>query len=160
MFDLSDRPRAWIEIAWPAIKPGEEDGLAVEFEQKIELFVEILDRDEMKKLFPRLMGDDETPEPSEIEVVMRLASDWRQSGSKKKILDKGREVPFTRKNVEKLIKVPMFGPSFTAAYLAAVGGKVKLREGNSASSPSGGRADAEQAGTGTTSSVETANDSG
>lgn len=160
LFDLSDRPMAWIEVAWPGIVAGEEDGFAQEIEHKIELFVEIVERDELKRLFPRLMGDNEAPLVSEIDIVMRLASDWRQAGSKRKILDKGKEVPFTKKHVEKLIKKPMFGPSFTTCYMAAVGGKVRVREGNSGGLQSGGQAGEAQAATTTTSSVGSASDSG
>lgn len=141
LFDLADRPRAWIEVAWPAVMPDEGGGLAKEGEHKIELLVEIVDRDELARLFPQIIGDGTGASPTEVEIVTRLVSDWRQAGSQRKILDKGREVPFNKANAAKLIRVPMFGAAFTVAYIAAVGGKMKLREGNSSGLPGGGQAD-------------------
>lgn len=160
MFDIADRPRAWIEVVWPGIAAREIDGRAIEVENKIELFCEIVDRPDLKRLFPRLLGDEDAPLPDELDLFCELASDWRQAGgSQRKVLNNGKEVPFNRKNAALLLEKPMFGPAFTAAYMAAVGGRVRLREGNSESSPSGGRAGEEQAATTTTSSPATASGS-
>lgn len=159
MFDLADRPRAWIEVAWPGIKPGEDDALAEPVEHKIEMFVEIVDRDVMTELFPRMMGNEELPPPDELTIVTRIATDWRQVGSKKKLLNAGKEIPFNKKNAALLVKVPMFGPAFTSAYINACGGQVKLREGNSESLPSGGQAGEVTAAPGKTSSSGTVSDS-
>jgi hypothetical protein len=154
LFDLADRPRAWIEVSWPGLAPGDDDGLAQEIEHKIELKVEIVDRPEFKRLFPRMIGDEVSPEVDELDILMRLVSDWRQAGSKKKVLNKGKEVPFNRANCALLLRTPMFGNAFTTAYVGAVGGKAKLREGNSDGLQPGGQAVDGKAGTTTTPSPE------
>lgn len=134
MFDLSERPTVWIPVEWTQLKPGENDGLAVESKVEIEILIELLDRDELIKLFGPDFGIDpeEGDEPTEkkskfeqqVDRFMAVVSDWR------KFKNKGENVTFGRDMAEKILKVPGFAPAFVTAYLSACGGKADIRKGN------------------------------
>lgn len=136
MFDLTDRPLHWIVVKWPGLSQDDTDDRLTSqpVEHAIELRVEIVDRAEAKDLFPAVF-DIGLPQPEEIVVFKRVVKDWR------KVVSKGVPVKMTEANIRKLLEVPMFGASFTAAYISALGGRVEIREKNSGGSPSNGQAD-------------------
>lgn len=145
MFDLTDAPRLWINVKWPGLIPGPDEGLAVETEHEVELEVEIVDRDELLILFPLRPERANTPEEEAV-IFKRLCSAWR------KFKIAGQTAEFSDENIKKLCKVPMFATGFELAYMAAWQGRGVAREKNSEGSPSIGRAGTLQGAKGTTSS--------
>lgn len=163
MFDILDRPLHWIPVKWPGLSQGEdENALSTPVEHEIELRVELVDREEAKALFPVLFYDGPRPNewdvegiaeftakmdelrksaPAELELFKRLVKGWR------KIKAGGRVPDFNDDNIGLLLKVPLFAPSFTEAYLDALRGRTAVREKNSESSPNNGRADEARAAT-------------
>jgi len=160
LFDILDRPLHWITVKWPGLSQqgGDENALSVPVEHEVELRVELVDRDEVQDIFPKMFrGEDATvmdptvlakadeliaADPSlardsaiEIAAFLRITKGWR------KIKAGGRVPEFNVENVRLLLKVPMFGPAFTGAYVAALGGKAAIREGNLSDSPANGPAD-------------------
>lgn len=137
MFDLTDRPLHWITVEWPGLAPDETDveGLSVPTKHKIEIRVELVDRAELKTMFPAIIGENPDAEPpSDFDLFKRVVRAWR------KIVSGGQPVPFSDDNIRKLLSVPSFCPHFGAAYISAVGGAVEVREKNSPTPPSDGRA--------------------
>ncbi|MBA2718523.1 MAG: hypothetical protein H0U52_04640 [Chloroflexi bacterium] len=146
MFDLLDRPLHWITVKWPGLAQGEnESELSQPAEHKVELRVELLDREEVQRYFPAAFDLPDDP-PAELETFKRVVKEWR------KVVSGGRAVPMNDENIAILLKAPMLGAAFTEAYLKAIGGRVEVREKNSQGSPSNGRADDQQAPTRTNSS--------
>lgn len=150
MFDLSDRPLVWIPVKWAALKPGTgTKKLATEGEHLIEVEVELLERDDVVKVFNDYMSDelvalaernsdeaetrgDEiaakleglTGRTLEVNRFLSLVRSWR------KVVDQGQAVELNEKNVRKLMQSPGFATAFEAAYLAGIAGKLKTRSGN------------------------------
>ncbi len=153
MYDILDCQLHWIPVVFPVLRKveGDDDALSVMGEAEIEVRVELVDREEAVELFPRMFDRDTDKEPKlgEVDLFERLVKDWRG------IKAGGNPFPLNRDNVAKLLKVPMFTHSFADAYVAALAGRVAVREGNSGGLPSGGQADAPKA-VPTTSSSETA----
>ncbi len=142
MFDLSAKPVVWIPIYWPGLVPGDGEGeVAKMVEHRIDVQVEILDRDELETNFVFRANDDGhliddndkvrtdaegkplTP-PSDYDAFKRVARDWRR------VQNAGTSVPFTDDNIRLILKLPNFPTAFGAAYLKAVAGKVEIREKN------------------------------
>lgn len=160
MFDLLDRPLHWIPVKWPAlIVPENADDVSTPGEYEIDLRVELLDRPEaiwrFHALFdpgPELLKEVEeqfgdTP-PDAFDTFKRVVQAWR------KIKANGRKVEMTDENIKLLLKTPMFEAAFAVAYVMALGGQSKVREGNSSGLPSGGQEDSAKPAT--TISKETA----
>ena len=149
MFDLLDRPLHWLPFKWPGLAPDpeNENALSKPVEHEIELRVELVTKDELVELFPRMFGDEDKPVLPELEIFKRIVKGWR------KIKHGGRVPEFSDENISLLLQAPMFSASFATTYVAAVGGKVDIREGNSDGSPSGGRADDPKTATTTSSSA-------
>lgn len=140
MFDFADKPLVWIPVRWRGLKAN-GDNVAESSEHEIEMLVEIVDRATLRELFPT--KGDESPEDVEVDlddkelkILQAIAHDWRG------VRDGNSPVPFNEENIRRMLKVPMFGNGFEKCYIDAWTGRVELREKNSASSPSGGRADA------------------
>lgn len=142
MFDLSAKPVVWIPIYWPGLAPSDQDGeVAKMVEHRIDVQVEILDRDELGETFVFITNDEgqlvdsegkvkidgdgkpRTP-PNDYEAFKRVARDWR------KVVSGGVSVPFTDENIRAILKLPAFPQAFGAAYLNAIAGKVEIREKN------------------------------
>lgn len=136
MFDLADKPVVWIPVTWDVLFQPDGDGeVAKTKQQSIDLLVEIVDRQELRKLFSGMRPDDDTtvyPDIPEIERFTRIVSDWRKVVSNKKPL------PFNPENAEKLLNVAGFNTAFVTAYMMALSGAVETREGNSEPSGSNG----------------------
>jgi hypothetical protein len=134
MFDLLDKPLHWIPVRWDSLLPPEKEGeLSRMGQHEIELRVEIVDRDEAKRLFPTLFGENGDNAPSGFDVFKQVVHDWR------KLSANGQAVPLTDDNIRKLLNVPCFEAGFGVAYVTALAGQSETRSGNSAASPSGGR---------------------
>ncbi|MBA3668430.1 MAG: hypothetical protein H0W65_12050 [Sphingomonas sp.] len=147
MFDLLDRPLHWITIKWPGLRQGEnESELSQPADHEVELRVELLDREEVKRFFPAAFDLPDKDAPGELEIFKRVVKEWR------KVVSNGRPVTMNDENMGLLLKAPMFGAAFTERYLSALGGRVEIREKNSQGSPSNGRADDPQTPTKTNSS--------
>lgn len=130
-FDLLESPLLWIPVVWPTLIPGENDGIAVVSESRIDVLVEVVDREELQRIFFPEEGE---PEISDLDGFKRIARDWR------KLVAGTSPVPFTDENMKKLLAVPSFPSAMQTAYLKACNGKVEVREGNSEGSPPVGRA--------------------
>lgn len=130
-FDLTDAPLLWVPVTWPMLKPGPDDGIAIVEEARIDVLVEIVDRDELKAIF---YAEDGAEQMSDFDGFKRIVRDWR------KVMDGNSPVPFTDENIEKILRVPSFPNALQTAYLKACNGSVAVREGNSESSPPVGRA--------------------
>lgn len=137
MFDLTERPLHWITVEWPGLSQDEADadGLSVPTKHMVELRVELVDREELKDLFPAIFAPDENRASlEEVVIFKRVVKAWR------KIVSGGVPVKFSEPNIKKLLSVPMFAGAFTGAYVTAVAGMVETREKNSQTPPSSGRA--------------------
>lgn len=146
MFDLTDRPLHWISVKWPGLAQDDDANLTSQpTEHEVELRVELVDREEAKDLFPAVFDLDDRQQPEEMVVFKRIVKDWR------KVVARGAVVKMTEANIGKMLRVPMFGAAFTNAYIAALGGRVEVREKNSNGSPSNGRAAGQKAATKATS---------
>lgn len=135
MFDVLDRPKVWIPIYWPGLAPSDVEGeVAKVVEHRIDVLVELLDREPLIELFeldepgvnrpataPRTAAQERQRER---DVFTRLVSDWRR------VFSGGKPVPFNPENVDKMLKINNFPTAFTTAYLQACGGKVETRAGN------------------------------
>src|SRR5215213_11233961 len=142
MFDLLDRPLHWIPVRWKSLLTStKKSGLSTAGEHEIELQVELVDRDEARKMFPVLFGDEETEPPEGFDVFKRVVKDWR------KIKAGGKAVELSDENIRALLNVPCFEAGFAIAYVTALAGQAEVREGNSSGSPSGGREDTGKAAT-------------
>jgi hypothetical protein len=143
MFDLSDRPLVWIPIKWTALKRPDDDpaGLAIEAEFTFDCEVEVLDRDELVKLFGDDLGlereagearagdqagDNPPPTKRELEVArfLKVVKAWR------KVKDGGRDLELNAENVGRVLARPAVVSAFETAYLAACAGKADIRRGN------------------------------
>lgn len=150
MFDLSDRPLVWIPITWKVLRPPErkakdkgDEGVAVEVDVTIDVNIEILDREELTKLFgddigmereegEHRLGDDpedgDTPALTRRQLetarFMRVVKGWR------KFNNQGAPVPFSDENATKLLAVPGFISAFETSYLAACAGRADIRRKN------------------------------
>jgi len=140
MFDLLDRPLVWIPVKFRGLKQEDESGLAVSVEYEVEVQVEIVDRDEFRRLFQPEEG---TPKLDEMAIATRVVHGWR------KVRAGGRPLDFNSDNLAKMLRVPNFALALELAYLEAFQGKAKVREGNSEGSQPGGRADEQATGTST-----------
>lgn len=130
MFDLVDRPSVWIAVKWPGLIRGpDEDGLAVSTEFEIEIEIDLVDRDEVAKLFVDGLDRD-----AEVDLFKRVVHGWR------KFKIAGKQAEFNDENIRKLLAVPMFATGFETSYLKAWQGKAETREKNSSRSPDNGRA--------------------
>lgn len=132
MFDVLDRPKVWIPIYWPGLAPSDVEGeVAKAVEHRIDVLVELLDRDPLIDIF-ELSADEnnkvertaEQERQREREIFNRLVFDWRR------VFSSGQPVPFNPENVDKMLKLNNFPMAFTTAYLQACGGKVETRAGN------------------------------
>lgn len=144
MFDLLDRPLVWIGVAWPGLVQKDETGVAEVTEHRVELQVEILDRSDYAKWLDdgeKQARDDGVDEEAELALVLQVTRAWR------KVVANGTPIAFSPDNLARLLRAPGFIPAFSIAYGNAWAGKAETREGNSASSPAHGRADAATAAT-------------
>lgn len=132
MFDLSEKRLCWIPVTWPGLKPNGDD-LAEPVENEIECLVELVDRDGLRAVFPQGEDAENAKTLSEVEKFMALVHDWR------KVRDGENPVPFNKKNVERILAVPMFGSGFETSYIKAWAGQLEYREKNSSASPAGGQ---------------------
>lgn len=160
MFDLLDRPLVWIPVTWPALlQPENASDLAQPGEHTVELRVELVDSEEVIKLFPAMfpsrdeaaaLAADEDPQSWAFKAFKKVVKEWRglSSGGK-------ASPPMSDKNIRLILKAPLFIAGFASAYLKAMGGRTEVREKNSVGSLSDGRADEAPA----TPSNGTANDS-
>lgn len=134
-FDLLERPLHWITVEFPGLKPPEDEREdSIPTKHKVRLRVELVDRDEAVSFFPAIFGKEEEPKLGESELFERIVKDWDVKAG-------GRRAELNRENIEKLLKVPMFGAAFANAYVVALGGKVAIREEKLDGLPSGGQAD-------------------
>lgn len=137
MFDLTDRPKVWIEVRWPGLAPNAIDGKAETVEHVVEVEVEFIDRDEMLSLFT---ADGNGILRTSPDAMQRVCTGWR------KLLDKGKPLDFNPENMRRMLNFPGFDAAFSLAYLAAWSGKTETREGNSDDLPPGGQAGEAQSG--------------
>lgn len=154
MFDLLAKPLLWIPVIWDGLAPGEGEEVAQPIEHRIDVQVEILDRDAFTEWLrggtadagTAADADDEAFDPAaraahELASFKAVASNWR------KVVAGGAALPFNDENVALMLRVPGFVPAFGQAYVKAFRGQAEERVGNSESSPNNGRADAPSSGT-------------
>jgi hypothetical protein len=147
MYTFLKEPIAWADIEWSGL---DEEG----FEQKntIRAKIVFLPLSEMERMLLRELAtiklsvgitltDEEmamVAEPAErtVDFAKRVVRDWSQIlGPDKK------PFPFTAENLEMMVEhSPGFASGFRESYRAAWQGQGKVREKNSPSSPSDGRA--------------------
>lgn len=130
-FDLTETAILWIPVTWPTLKAGEDDEIATVTEARIDLLVEILDRDELKRIF---FTDEDGEDVSDFDGFKQIVKGWR------KLVSGKDPVPFDDVHIKKLLAVAAFNNAFQTAYLKACSGVVEVREGNSEGSPPVGRA--------------------
>jgi len=145
-FDLLALPLLWIPIQWAGLSQAEEAGVAVPITHEVEIQVKILDRDQFSAWLKKCLEDSQNPDVDakvEREIFRTVACNWRKiKGSPE----------FSDDNIDKLLRWPGFIVAFADAYREAWHGRAKVREGNSASSPSAGRAEEAQGATETDAS--------
>lgn len=136
MFDIASGRLAWIPVNFKVLRSnGDEAAEYVHF--KVMLKVDLLDRDDFKKLGqPAAEGE---REKTEIEQFKELVKDWRDVG------DKGRPAPFEDAAIARLLAWPGFTDAFNQAYTEAWVGVLELREKNSDGSGENGPAAPDQA---------------
>lgn len=137
-FDLLDKPLIYIPVKWPGLK-ADDNGDAVAVEHTVDVQVEMLDVDplnEWVKSSTAIAADADRDARREHErgSFKTLARNWRG------VVAKGKALPFTDENIDKLLQVPGFVDAFGNAYITAWSGKAELREGNSVGSPANGPA--------------------
>lgn len=142
MFDISEKRLAWIPVDFTMLK-SDGDDLAVPVTYTIELQVDLVDKDEFKKIWVMPDPEDE-PEAfveftkmGELGRFKMLVHNWRG------VVSGGRSVPFTDENIERMIAVPMFTQGFNIAYPNAWSGRAETRAKNSEDSPANGAATVE-----------------
>jgi len=135
MYDLLDRPLVFIPVEWPGLI-ATEDGGAISTTHRVEIQVEILDRDEFTAWAAKglLTPEGDARVAHELEVFREVAKGWR------KIKSAGRTPEFSDDNILALLRKPGFVSAFGPAYLKAFAGQVEVRTGNSAGSPEHGPA--------------------
>lgn len=151
MFDLSAKPCVWIPVYWPGLAASEEeDGLARMIEHRIDVQVELLDREELKEWFlfdlddnghiiddngnPKIKDGEPVLPPKDIDVFLHVVKNWRR------VKSGDQTVPFSAEKAAIILGQPSFPTAFGTAYLKAVAGKIETREKNSEGSPPAGRA--------------------
>lgn len=114
-FDFADRPSVWIPVKWMMLKPPQRNAkdkrtdnpLAVEEEQRIDLHVELLDREELTDLFGDFVGvdrDDGEVRSGDIshEASQALALELDLADGKIKTAEEFEPRQLTRREVELL----------------------------------------------------------
>lgn len=132
MFTIVKEPVAWIDIEWSGL---DEEGFSQN--NLIRMKVALLPLSEMQTCFggesEEVTGD----------VIKKVARDW--SGVR---AEGGKVMEMTSENLELMVEVvPNFARGFQSSYLKAWLGQGREREKNCESSPDGGRAADDQAGT-------------
>lgn len=128
-FDLLDAPLLWIPVIWPGLIQREEGAVAEVTEHRVEVQVEILDREAFGKWLVEIGRDAEdgsVDAAAELANVKAVVRNWRKVRAGKSVF------AFNDDNLSKLINVPNFVTAFGAAYMNAWRGRAETREGNSA----------------------------
>jgi hypothetical protein len=128
-FELATTRVVWLPVTWKQTVPGENDAATI-VEQSIDLFVELVDKDEYLKLFvePDAEADAEAylewHKVSEVERFRRIAKDWR------KVRMNGAPATLDDENAGKMLRQIGFSDAFNRAYQRASMGVEEIRTGN------------------------------